>query len=154
MARATISPFWLAIATGKPLSPAWRWKDRAPGLPSWAPTFLQALEQTGNVTASVTKAGRPLRSVYVTCCLLPQLRSYARAALVRYHHAQLVLHAQQLGNSPKSALRRSAATAHPLEVVSMHQWMRLSHAEQVAVVVDYAGRTPRMGGIGDVRRWR
>lgn len=126
MARAT-SAFWLAFATGAPLDRAWRWKDRAPGLPSWAPIFLAALEQTGNVTASVTAARKPLRTVYCACCLLPGLRSAASAALAA-HRARRAI-------EPDHLVRRAAR-------LDMRQWLRLADGDRATVVDRYATKVP------------
>jgi hypothetical protein len=157
------STFWLIFGNGAPLSPIWGWKDRAQRLPSWAPALLAALEASGCVQTAAVQCGRPIRVVYGVCAMVPALRRAARLALARYQARQLL----PIGNSPigesqaaevgagadfEGELPDVREFAHPLEDLPMGDWLRLPHAEQAAVVVDYAGRTPRSVGAGDVRR--
>jgi len=149
------STFWLDFCAGAPLRPIWGWKDRARALPSWAPLLLAELEASGCVTAAAQACGRSLRTVALARALLPGLGKAWDAALSRYQAAQLPIRQQRdalpIGNSPIGEFRAGAEFAHPLEALPMEQWIRLSHAEQVAVVAEYAGRTLRPGGAGDVR---
>jgi hypothetical protein len=166
------STFWLIFGNGAPLSPIWGWKDRAQRLPSWAPALLAALEASGCVQTAAVQCGRPIRVVYGVCAMVPPLRRAARLAIARYQATQLLPIGQlpeelPIGNSPigESHVGKVGGTAdfagevrdvrefaHPLEDLPMGAWLRLPHAEQAAVVVGYAGRTPRSVGAGDVRR--
>jgi hypothetical protein len=144
------SRFWLQFGNGAPLSAIWAWKDRAGSFPSWAPSFLAALEVTGCPRAAAEACGRNLRTVQIGKALLPGLSRAWAAALDRYGAAQLPI--GQLPDASPIGESLFTELVHPLEELSMDAWLKLSDGEQIATVADYAGRTPRPGSAGDIRR--
>ena len=156
------SQFWLDFCAGAPLAPIWGWKDRARGLPSWAPALLSTLEASGCAYTAAQACGRSLPTLATARALLPGLTHAWDAAIARYQ-AQLLPNGQQfpesgmnnapIGDSPIGESGGAAEVAHPLEDLPMGDWLRLPHAEHAAIVVDYAGRTPRRAvTAGDLRR--
>lgn len=148
------SRLWLDFCAGAPLAPIWAWRDRADRLPSWAPALLAALEDSGCVDTAAETCGRPIRVVYVVCAMVPALRRAAQRAIARYRARQLPIGNSPIGESHAGESHAGVGFAHPLEALPMSDWLRLPHAEQVAVVAEYAGRRPRSGGAGDVRSRR
>lgn len=148
------SSFWLAFGNGATLSPIWAWRDRAGALPSWAPAFLAALEASGCATAASEGSGHRLLALATVRALQPGLRRAWDAALARHAAAQLPSgqpeHESPIGESGADADSR---LSHPLEVLAMGQWLKLSETERADIVEQYAKQRPRLAVMaGDVRK--